>query len=354
LEQRLIDNINRKPYSFWEVLSVDPGRGMTLKDLFMGDRIDVQERTGSNYVKAGAVLFGRAVSVDGVGMIAGLYPASIPPGRKAAIIRLRQRMRGDGKSPITDYSLYDWETEIRGLFYHIDDTLFSLPEFQNTDGDPLEMHRLVYEVPSAQEAFDGLSGLCATMTPEEISEDAQRDDAGRIVKVEIPWDRLGHKASPAMGNTVLGRIVIDGRRLTAEINSAARATALRGEIDARMGDSARFQLDEIQDMAQAMEGMEAGGGGKKGDLDQEALMQLPEVQGAVAEMIAGHWEGWADTPIPALGGLCPAEAVKTEDGREAVEALLQEAVLDRGQDAFTLAANRKGVQGVRVLLGLCK
>lgn len=55
---------------------------------------------------------------------------------------------------------------------------------------------------------------------------------------------------------------------------------------------------------------------------------------------------------PALGGKTPREAVKSSDGREAVEALLKDAERDRGQDPFTAEANRKGTRRVRELLGL--
>jgi hypothetical protein len=44
-----------------------------------------------------------------------------------------------------------------------------------------------------------------------------------------------------MPNTLLGRIVIDGRRQTVEVNSARRAEMIRREIEARLGTGARFQ-----------------------------------------------------------------------------------------------------------------
>jgi hypothetical protein len=69
-------------------------------------------------------------------------------------------------------------------------------------------------------------------------------------------------------------------------------------------------------------------------------------------MIGKHWESWVDQNIPALGGKTPRKAIKTADGREAVEALLQDAERDRGQDPFMAEANRNGTQRVRKLLGL--
>lgn len=351
LEQRLLDSINRKPYSFLEVQSVDKGRGMTLKDILIGTRIEVQERTGSQYVHSGDVLFGRAVIVDGVGMLIGLSPTLIPPGRKAEIIQLRKRLR-HGDSTLNDDTLYNWDTEVRELYFNIDRSLHTMPRMQNTDGDALEFHKLVYEVSSIDVAFEKLSDLCVTMTPEELRADAALDEAGRMVRVEIPWDRQGHKKMSGMPNTVLGRIVLEGQRLTAEVNSAERAETLRREIDARLSDDGRYKVDEIQDLDAMMDRHADGFAESTQSPEHEELMQHPEVQAQLAEMFGRHWESWVDQEIPALGGKTPREAVKTADGREAVEALLNDAERGRGQDSFTADINRKGAQKVREILGL--
>ena len=81
-------------------------------------------------------------------------------------------------------------------------------------------------------------------------------------------------------------------------------------------------------------------------------MQQPEIREHLGEMFSKHWETWVDESIPALGGRTPRDAVTTADGREAVEALLQDAERPRGQDPFMLEANRKGAARVRELLGL--
>ena len=54
---------------------------------------------------------------------------------------------------ITDEVLKEWEFEIRELFLDIDRVLFSAPRICNTDGDPLEFHKVVYDIDSAEEAI---------------------------------------------------------------------------------------------------------------------------------------------------------------------------------------------------------
>jgi hypothetical protein len=257
-----------------------------------------------------------------------------------------------GQADLDGEALYQWDTEIRELFLKIDHSLHTLPEMNNTDGDPLEMHRLIYEVSSAAEAFDKLCDLCVTMNRAELAEEAEKDDAGRIIRVDIPWDRKGHKSMAGLRNTILGRIVIDGRRLTAEVNSAKRAGDLRRRIDARLGDAGRFQVDEIQDLDAVMRKGAAGAAGIERSKEHEELMQQPEVREKLSEVFMKHWESWVDQKIPALGGKSPRKAIKTPDGREAVEALLQEAEQDRGQEPLMLEVNRGGAQRVREILGL--
>jgi hypothetical protein len=248
--------------------------------------------------------------------------------------------------------LNSWHIETRELYFNIDRSLHTMPLLHNTDGDVLEFHRLVYEISSVDEAFRKLCDLCVTMTPEELAADAEFEENSRMVRVEIPWDRLGHKKMSGMPNTVLGRILIDGTRLTAEVNSAQRAKALRREIDARLGEAGRFKVDEIQDFDAMMSRHTAGSAESIPSSEHEELMQHPEVQAQVAEMFSRHWQSWVDQEIPALGGKTPREAVKTTDGREAVEALLKDAERGRGQDSFTAEVNRKGAQQASVMLGL--
>ena len=69
-------------------------------------------------------------------------------------------------------------------------------------------------------------------------------------------------------------------------------------------------------------------------------------------MILKHWEGWVDLKLPALNNQAPRQAIKTSDGREAVEALLSEAERGRGIDEDLDALNREGVRKVREILRL--
>jgi hypothetical protein len=348
LDRKLIDAVNRRPYTFYEVLSVEPGKRIHLREVLTETEISVEERSGSLQLKPADLVFGRAVTVDGVGMIVGLSAYAIPPRYKPKLLELRREMRR--KNPVNFDSITRWEAEIRKYYLEIDRALFSPPQLCNTDGDPLEFHKLVFDLDSAEDVFVKLASLCITETAEDLRRSAKKDADGHILRAEIFWSREGHKMSRAMGNTLLGNILIEPRRLTVTVNSGERAAVIRREIESRL-DGARFRLDEIQDTRAMMEGSSARSAGARKGSEKNLLMQNPEVRRQLADIIHRQWEGWIDEKIPALGGRTPRRMVKTKEGRESVQALLADAER-RMADPDTNDANIEGIRRVRELLGL--
>ncbi|SHE54431.1 Protein of unknown function [Desulfacinum infernum DSM 9756] len=352
LERLLIEAVNRKPFSFYDVVSVDKGKAVQLKDLFTGKAVHVLERSASQVLQPGDVIFGNAATVDGVGMLIAAGMTFFPPDRKPAIIELRKRLQS-GNRVIDDEVLHDWDAEIRQLYFDLEREMMAGPMLCNTDGHRLEFHRLIYEIPSAEKAFEKLHDLCHSRTREELEEDADRDESGRVIGLEFPWDRLEFKGVRGVPNTVLGRIRLDDRRLIAEVNSAERAEMLRREIDRRLGPNARFMADEIQSLKALLHKESAGPSSEDASRKHKEVMeQHPEARALIEEMLCTHWEHWIDEPIPALHGKTPREAVRTADGREAVEALLQNVERSPGADPFTAELNRREARRVRRLLGL--
>jgi hypothetical protein len=353
LEAKIIIAFNRKPFSFYEVIAVESGKSIQLKDVLTGVEITVQERAGSEYLQPADLVFGRAAMVDGVGMIVGLGTTIIPPRYKPELIDLRNQFREGGKY-LTDERLGDLDLEIRLFYLDMEDRLHRPPRMTNSEGDPLEFHKLVYEIDSAAEAFDKLAPLCATKTQKELRESATLDNEGRIVEVEFSWSVEGFKGHSGLSNTILGTIRIDNQKMTVDVNSAKRAEKVRREVDQRMGGRARFRLDEVKDLDALMERSTPSGEKSASLAESEELMKNPEVQAQLAEMMDKHWEGWVDEKLPALKGKTPREAVRSADGREALEALLVD--IERRPDVgdSVAAHNLRGVRRVREILGLNK
>ncbi len=350
LERRVAEASNRVPYRFFEVLQVDPEKRIYLRDVLTGSDHTVQERSGSQYVHPGDILFGRVVAVDQVKMFIGLAPYVIPPAFKVELIELRNRLKA-GKPEITEADIEVGEVEIRRVYLETDYHLYRSPAVCNTDGDPLEQHKLVFQIDSPETVLAKLASLSITESEEEILRNARYNKDIRLQKADWDWSRLGHKQSPGMSNTVLGHLSIEGRKLTVLVNSAERAKKIREIIEKRLSAGVRLKMDEITPFRPQEAWTAAQEPERQAPSSQEALMQNPEIQKVLAETMRSHWEGWVDMKIPALGQRTPREAVRTADGREAVEALLIDFERGKAIQPELNELNQRGVQRVRELLG---
>src|SRR5690606_34604414 len=124
----------------------------------------------------------------------------------------------------------------------------------------------------------------------------------------------------------LGRIAIEPGRLTAEVNSEARADAVAKLIEAALGEGAEFRVTQVQSPEKML--AEAVASGSEALPDHDTLADLPELRAEVASMMAAHWERWVDLPLPALSGRTPLQAITDRDGREIVESLIIKAERD--------------------------
>ena len=354
LEHRLIKATARQPFSFYEVVRCQPGRGYQLKDIFRDEIADVLEKMGSQNARRGDILFARVVQVDSVAMLMGCGSVLIPPKMKPELIMFRKWLL-ESNDPITANTLNEFDVEFRDLYFEIYDALMRPPELRNTDGDPMSFHTLHFEIESPELAFERLKSLSVVESEEELRSDAELDKAGGVRRVTIPWSRQGHKKSKGLENTLLGRLEIEDQRLKVEVNSAQRAEIIRREIEKRLGKQARYKTTEIQSPEAMLEAMEerAGKGAEGGD-EQDELMQIPEVRGQMEKVLSAHWKGWIDQQIPALADKTPRQAVKTPDGRESVEALLLEAERHAGRNEQMGDMELKAIADVRRRLRLDK
>src|SRR5574337_50651 len=151
--------------------------------------------------------------------------------------------------------------------------------------------------------------------------DLMTDACHQVHERSAAQSPAGHEviyAQLAAAGTVLGRITIDGARLTAEVKSRERADLLKDIIEDRLGAAATFRADEIQTPEQAM----AEGSASPSPPRPQAA---PETQAILADYLRSHYKRWPDMPLPALGNRTPREVVQTAAGREQVAALLFDA-----------------------------
>lgn len=353
LLRRYLESLLSAPLSFFEVLSCDPGRSMGLRDIMTGEEHEVAERQATKDLQRGDILFAQLAKMERLTMLEAIGGFVIAPGEKRPIVELRAQL-ASVQTPVTAEVLREYGSELRELFFEIEERAFDpqRPRLQNTDGEPLSLRKLVFDLRvKPQVAFDALKHLALDETGEELLADAQRDADGELRRVEFSWKKRGNAIHAAWETTVMGRIEIDGARLAAEVNSEARADAIAKEIESALGDRAQFRATQVQSMEKLLDAPGASGAARAAAREEhERLAALPEVRAKLGEMMAAHFEHWIDQPLPALDGRTPRDAVKTADGREIVESLVIQA--ERSGRAMNPPTDEAVFRRLRERLGL--
>ena len=186
------------------------------------------------------------------------------------------------------------------------------PEVRNTEGHELVFTTLRWDVTweaGVREVLAKLDGLDL--------EEGSSPLTGTFLKTQPP------KARKMPGETLsLGTLRLEDGQLVVETNSAERAERLRKKLDKALGKTAAFRSVTSEPLEEAMAKPVDPAAEARFSAEQEKLMALPEVRETLAKMGRDHSLAWCDMVIPALGNRRPRTLVKTESGRQKVEAIL--------------------------------
>jgi hypothetical protein len=350
LERAYIDTACRSPMSVVVVEDVTPGRSLDLKDVLTGSRFHVLEQGASKALRPADLIFTRIVTLDGVSLMFGAAPFVVPPRWHTHIIDWRERLMR--KRLMTRRDLADFDVEIRDLYFEIAVDLLNPPppQLRNTDGDPIALTTLTYELKTTVgDAFERLAPL-AMVHGEDHSDEVVRDASGAVTSAILSWVKAGNRQHKQWDNTVLGTIRIKAGRVVAEVNSARRGDRLKREISKCLGRSAALINTAVVDPLEGIEerARQRAAGERHEETAREPSAELVAIQ---EEMIREQWQGWLDTRVPALGNKTPRQAARTAGGRERLEALLGQ--FDRDA-ADGLSNGSAHLSAIRAALGLTK
>lgn len=324
-QQRFIRSICGEQFSFYVVTDVIPGVSLELKDLILNRTVSVHERQGSKMIKVGNILFARVMTMDGSSIMVGSGPYLIPPDYQSYFIDLRE----DWQTPIKELGvdiLLKFEDQLRDIYHQIIEQINNRepPQIRNTEGDELEFSKLHYQLEcSAEEAFAALKTLATSIPEKELLEQGKFDNQGKLVAFEVPWlERIGSEAIKGQ-TTLKGTLNISENKLSIDVNSRERSSAIKRKITKRLGKRAIFKNAVIQSTKKMMEASprEYALGSSPAEIASKELQSQPEVQLMLKEMAAQHWAKWLDIPLPALKDKTPRESAKTAKGCEQLEAL---------------------------------
>lgn len=350
LAVRYIEAALRSALSFFEVLEVESGESITLRDVLIGHEVVVTEKTASRTAQRGDIFLARVAELEGLAVLDACAPIAFPPLEKAPIIDLRNQILRT-HSMLTPEVVREHQREVLQIYHSTADRLLNptMPKLANTDGEPLAFCRVTYEISSPGGAFDALRHLSLGQTQSELLEDAKFDSAGNLISVQFPWLKRGNRQMP-WRNTSLGMVKIDGQRLVAEVNSEQRARRFRRIADSKLPAGSRHISTVIESAEVAIETYSREHSSRARENERD-LHEQPEIQALLREQLTEYYRQWVDIGVPALGGQTPRQAVKTKDGREMVEALLLD--LERRETGgVRVEVNHEIAAELRATLGL--
>ena len=356
LERQILEQAIVRPVSFYEIVSVQRGQSAVLRDILIGEEIEIEEHSGTTTMRPGDIMYAQIWILPEVATLGRTGPVIITPDRKLEIIKLRAKLQRKIKKQNRDLTASDlvhYKEEIRTVYLNIRDAMSAPPKLLNTDGEPFLSHKIHFKIASAQEAFDALAPLAWGWEKEDLLEEAEHNPDGSLQNIEFSWAKKGNKMHKSWDNTILGHIKIQDKSLVVEVNSVNRAQRIKDEIEQRLGAHATHTGTTTetpeQMLKQAKQRGALRGGEKKPEV--EDLLRDPEVRRKIEAEMQKQFEGWVQTKIPALGGRTPMQAVRDPDGKEMVIALLD------GWERKTQGPEREGlirpdVNAMRRLLNL--
>ena len=314
--RRFIDSARRAPLSFWQAGTVEPGKGFLLRDMATEQERFVHERAASKTVAPWDILFGQVVEVDGVCILNGMGPYTLPPLRFRHTVeqRLTSWRAGDGSGAADGAWLLGRDADCIRLYLECVDEILhpTMPDVRNTDGDRLEWTTSTYRF-DAQQRGRILGRLDSMRNIEGTTEEAPGG--------EYVW--ISQRQDTAVPGAHKARIEVQDDRLVTECNSRRRDRALRARLLKSMDALITHEDTAYQSLDMAEIGSQRDAApDSSGPLH---LQQLPEeARAAVTQHMDETHLSWADRTVPALGGKTPREAVTTEEGRRQVELLIND------------------------------
>jgi hypothetical protein len=254
--------------SVFELEQVQPGRGVTLRDLRTGDTHEVQERMASRLLKSGQLICARPIPVgdDTMQFFGGVEP-----------VALHQRDR------LLD--LLDTEPDAVTLVAELS-RRFAPPTLVNTEGEPLAICEATVRVGDP----DGIEAAL-----DNTYDRIDGDEPQWFENVEIEGTQR-----------VRASLSLDGDMLEVSASSEKRMDRVLSTLAGL--DPAMQVLDDsrrpLRDARDAAELAEEFGVGEEDELDDDD----PKVAAALEEFIRDYEIKWLDLPIPALDGHTPRQA----------------------------------------------
>lgn len=307
--REVIESGREEPFTFWQVLEVEPEIGMGLRDFVTGREVFAREALATRGLVRWDILFCRVVEWGDECVIDGMGPIVLSPDRfREEVESLAQSLRDEAGAP---HALLCLQAEVLRLYmdmaHRTEERL--VPRLQNTDGDKLVFVESMFTFdPSLRsDVLKVLEGL-RNIYPVD----------GEMGETAFVWE-VSRRDNPA--GISKGRILVTGEKLCIECNSRSRDRQLRKRIEKHLSHLVRHVETTYEDVdLDALEEDEYDE--SEGDFDLDALPE--EARREIEATVESVHLSWADQNVPALSNRTPRGLMETPDGRGRVAAMIND------------------------------
>lgn len=312
-ERRYLEMGRASAMRLYEVVGVEPGAGLTLRDVLHGGEVRVRERAGSRCLHTWDLIAARVMAKGASGqpeIDGGLFP--IQARVRDSLVKHLEGLRDELD-----------EAELRDAVVRVFFDVWigpGMPNLVNFDGEPMLLTQVHFDVVDEGALVAALDG----------ARDLSRDGEAQI------WSWVG-KGKQREETITRAFLRIARGRLEIQTNSRERGETARALVERLAKASVKYRITEHRDVEQAVLAHARDGGPAPPELPEE--MREP-ARVAVVQMMQEHYEKWLDEPVPALDGATPRAAADMRELRprvagliEGLESLYERALAD-GSGAF--------------------
>jgi len=334
--RRYLEAIRDSVLSLYEVVDLDPGKTLTVRDLIRGgDPVTVTEKLGSQTAARWDRIAARLVTVNGKPWITGgllllsheVANQILPVFEdmvKTFRTELRKKAERPGEDPEVDsHGIRAMVLESIGprLFTqawlidalrHLD---APLPEIRNSDGDEILFSQVRFplkgKVAQIAAIIDGIEGFVRDGAGgPSWTWHGQGSPSRRMAA--SPQGGITLKATDDSARTALGDVAIRNDAVLLGTNSKERAEKGRDLLAAHLGDLAGVPVTTHEDLERLLEQPPAPRATDEGEIPPEIAAQV------LRSYLDEHYRRTLDDPLPALDGETPRHAIKNKRGRARV------------------------------------
>ena len=335
--KRYLEALRDSVLSLYEVVELDPGHSMTVRDLVLGgDPVTVEEKLGSESAARWDRIAGRIVTVNKKVYFTGsllLFPHEVADevlaGIEEMVKRIKRKLRREAKkhgeqAGIVDDDMREKLLSTSARFFTqtwlidaLERATGPMPEIRNTDGD---------EIVFSQARFPITDEVAKVITSLDKINELERDEPDEMRWTwhgrGSPSERMSRENGLAFGTedetgrTILGNVEIGEDTLVLSTNSKERAEKGRDLLLSHLDGLVGQPLTSHQSMEKMLEER------------TDAPPTQPELPAEVAEqaihsVLDSHYRRALDEPVPFLDGKTPRQAARSKKGREQVTSWLK-------------------------------